>query len=228
MRKLTEYDWHTGKLTRPMNLLVVSDLHDEPYKDIFSYYSRADAVLVPGDVVNRYEQSGNTGLRFLRDSAIRLPTFFSYGNHEYRLKDYPRFARKAKASGAKILHNRYVRFGELVIGGWYRPKGSVADSKPDFLPRMEREDGCKILLCHKPEDYIKRLGGANIDLAVSGHAHGGQVRILGRGLYAPGQGLLPRYTHGVVGNMIISAGASNVVRVPRWGNPCEVVLIHLD
>jgi predicted MPP superfamily phosphohydrolase len=64
---------------------------------------------------------------------------------------------------------------------------------------------------------------------VSGHAHGGQFRLLGRGVYAPGQGLLPRYTRGVEdGRMIISAGAGNPARMPRWGNPCEVLMITLD
>ena len=229
MRKLTEYAWPTGRLSRPVDVLVVSDLHDAPYEDIFEYYPRAQAVLVPGDVVNRYRQSGNTGLAFLRDSAKRLPTFFSFGNHEYKLHSFLDFLRDAEATGAVILHNRYERLGELVIGGWYRPKGSVADRKPDFLPEFEREDGCRVLMCHKPEDYVDRLAQTDVELVIGGHAHGGQIRVLGRGLFAPGQGVFPKYTRGRVGEkMLVSAGASNAVPVPRWGNPCEVLLIHLS
>lgn len=233
MRKLTEYTWHTGKLAKPVHLLVISDLHDEPYEDLFAYYPRADLVLVPGDIVSRYVQSSNTGLAFLRDSARRLPTFYSYGNHEYSLEAFDGFTREAAETGAVILHNRYVRHGELVIGGWYWPRSRSGErrlaAKPAFLPAMEREEGCKVLLCHRPEDYVRYLAQADIDLAVGGHAHGGQIRVFGHGLYAPGQGLWPKYTRGRVGEkMLVSAGASNPVRMPRWGNPCEVLLVHLD
>ena len=68
-----------------------------------------------------------------------------------------------------------------------------------------------------------------MDLVVAGHAHGGQIRIGNQGLYAPGQGLFPRYTRGLAdGRMIISAGAGNPAGAPRWGNPCEVLRITLD
>ena len=64
---------------------------------------------------------------------------------------------------------------------------------------------------------------------MAGHAHGGQIRVAGRGVFSPGQGLFPRYTCGVVdGRMVISAGAGNPVHLPRWGNPCEVLRITLD
>ena len=90
-------------------------------------------------------------------------------------------------------------------------------------------DGVKVLLCHKPEHYIKYLRTRALDLVVAGHAHGGQIRVAGRGVFSPGQGLFPRYTCGVVdGRMVISAGAGNPVHLPRWGNPCEVLRVTLD
>ena len=59
---------------------------------------------------------------------------------------------------------------------------------------MEAEPGVKVLLCHRPEDYMHRLRGAKVDLVLAGHAHGGQIRIGGQGLYAPGQGHLSAAT----------------------------------
>lgn len=226
MRKLTVYPWHTGKLKRPVRLLVVSDLHDGAYGDILPLLRGADALLVPGDVVNRYNQRYSHGLAFLREAAATLPTFFGMGNHEMRLKTLPAFRKAAEQTGATLLFNSHARLGELAVGCWYHPERYAM---PDVLPGLEAEEGVRILLCHKPEDYMRSLRGAQVELVLAGHAHGGQIRIAGQGLYAPGQGLLPRYTRGVVdGRMIVSAGASNPVPVPRWGNPCEVLRIDLD
>ena len=148
------------------------------------------------------------------------------GNPEARQKRYRDLRSALDQTGAEILINRHVRVGEVIIGGWYDPE---VVKEPERLSAMEREEGVKILLCHKPEMYMQRMRSRQFDLVVAGHAHGGQIRLFGRGLYAPGQGILPRYTKGVYdGRMIVSAGAGNPARMPRWWNPCEVLLIRID
>lgn len=225
MRTLTEYVWSTGKLSRPLTLIVVSDLHDAPYQDLLPMLEGADALISAGDTVDRYRQGFRNGVGFIREAAQRLPTFVGVGNHEMRLHRFDDFRRAVQNTGAHLLWNDCERFGELALGCWYRPEYF---GMPDMLPRLETEAGFRLLLCHRPEDYMRRLRGADVDLVISGHAHGGQIRVLGQGLYAPGQGLFPRYTRGVVDNrMIVSAGASNAVPVPRWGNPCEVLRLRL-
>lgn len=227
MRTIAYYEHHTGKLSRPLTLAVVSDLHNEPYEDIFPLIQDADALLVPGDISDRYRQQYDRGVAFLTDAAKRMPTFFSLGNHEAKQENYRKLRTALDKTGAEILINRHVRFGEAVIGGWYDP--SIV-REPERLSAMEREEGVKILLCHKPEQYMKRMRHRDFDLVVAGHAHGGQVRILGQGLFAPGQGIFPRFTRGVYdgGRLIVSAGAGNPARMPRWGNPREIALIRVD
>ena len=226
MRRLTVYPWHTGKLRRPMRIMVISDLHNDAYADLLPMFRNADALLVPGDLADRYHQQYENGLSFLREASEVLPTFVSIGNHERRLRSFDHFCASVRQTRAQLLINRYIRFRELVIGGWYRP---ALMQQPDFLPAMESEDGVRILLSHHPEDYIRHLRTAKVDLVLSGHAHGGQIRIGNQGLYAPGQGILPRYTRGVVEQkMIVSAGVSNPVIIPRIGNPCEVLRVDLD
>lgn len=90
-------------------------------------------------------------------------------------------------------------------------------------------DGFRILMCHHPEYYPEHIRRSSIDLTVSGHAHGGQVRLFGQGLYAPGQGILPKYTSGFYdsGRLLVSKGLSNLTWVPRLWDPCELVLLHL-
>jgi len=226
LRKVTKYAWHTGKLKKTMDLAVVSDLHDAPYEDLWPLLKGADCLLVPGDVVNRYRQSASMGLQFLDEAAQRLPTFFSMGNHEMRIKDRTSMISTLRKSQATMLLNDYIRFGDLWIGGWYRP---CLMNMRDIIGEFEQLEGCKVLMCHRPEDYCQHLQGRNIDLVVAGHAHGGQVRIGKQGIYSPGQGFFPKLTKGVVDNrMIISAGASNPVKMPRWGNPCEILRIEID
>ena len=226
MRKLTVYPWHTGKLSRPLRLMVVCDLHNRPYEDILPMLDGADALLVPGDVADRYHQRYDRGVDFLREASSRLPTLMGIGNHEARLRDFDAFCAAVRATRATLLMNGYARVGELLVGCWYRPE---AFGQPDMLPAMEAENGCKVLLCHRPEDYMRNLRGTSVDLVLAGHAHGGQIRIANRGLYAPGQGIFLKFTRGIVDQkMIVSAGAANAVPVPRWGNPCEVLRIDLD
>ena len=226
MRIAAEYQWHTGKLKKPVLLAVVSDLHGEAYEDIWQEIEGADCLLVPGDVVNRYKQRYREGAQFLKEAAKRLPTFFSMGNHEMRIKARKEMLEALESSGATILWNDYVSFGELWIGGWYRP---AMLKMPDMLDDFEQLEGCKVLMCHRPEDYRRYLKGRQLDLVLAGHAHGGQIRLREQGIYAPGQGFFPRYTRGVVDErMIVSAGAGNPAKFPRWGNPCEILRITLD
>ena len=104
----------------------------------------------------------------------------------------------------------------------------------EWLDKFEAQQGYKVLICHHPEHWALRnsmLVNRNIDLVLSGHAHGGQVRIFGHGLYASDQGMLPKYTDGIhegkYGKMIISRGLSNPTIIPRLFNPLEMVYINL-
>ncbi len=102
---------------------------------------------------------------------------------------------------------------------------AAARLKPDtaWLDAFTQAGGWHILLCHHPE-YWPLLRGRPIELVCSGHAHGGQVRLFGQGLFSPGQGILPRYTRGLYeGRLLVSAGLANTVRVPRLFNPPELV-----
>ena len=69
-----------------------------------------------------------------------------------------------------------------------------------------------------------------IALTVAGHCHGGQVRIGRQGLYAPGQGVLPRLTSGLYfdDRLLVSRGVTNATWAPRINCGCEVILLHLD
>ena len=103
----------------------------------------------------------------------------------------------------------------------------LTDKINAWLDEFEAQKGLKVLLCHHPEYYPKYLENRKIDLVLSGHAHGGQWRIAGRGLFAPGQGLFPKLTGGIHDSLVISRGLSNTGNiVPRINNPAEIIYLR--
>ena len=106
-------------------------------------------------------------------------------------------------------------------------------TEPDlsWLDEYTQTPGCHILLCHHPE-YYPKIPDA-VDWILSAHAHGGQWRFYNpktkksEGLFAPGQGLFPRWTRGIYDNrLIVTAGLSNTAKIPRFFNPREIVYLH--
>jgi len=189
-------------------------------------------------------------LSFLEECVKIAPTYYSLGNHEKYFDN--RDSRLVNEIGVTLLDNSYVKYNDIIIGGlssaYIRGITSPRQDKhgrmvisinPVSLELspislkwlMEFDDlkGFKILLCHHPEYYDKYLSNSNIDLILAGHAHGGQIRIGKQGLYAPGQGFLPKYTSGLYEKrMIVSRGIANVSGfIPRINNIREVIYINL-
>ena len=194
-------------------------------------------------------------LPFLSACAAIAPTFLSLGNHEQMLDEQDLAA--IEATGVVVLDNRWVERDGVIIGGLtsayvtdYRafrdtqdgavryPKkenlsgigGAVTASQhqPDtaWLEGFAAHPGFHILLSHHPEYFP--LVPREVELVVSGHAHGGQIRIFNHGLWSPGQGLWPRWTRGVYEEkrLVVSAGLSNTASVPRLFNPTEIVYLE--
>lgn len=210
---------------------------------------------------------GSKILPFLSLCASIAPTYASLGNHERILR--PEDIEEVKKTGVVLLNNEWVQKNGIVIGGlssgWINAykkaidrckqrkdkatnplyphphaKDIVKNPSPNlvWLNEFEKADGYKVLLCHHPE-YWDVLQSRNINLVVSGHAHGGQCRYYSirhrrwMGLYAPGQGLFPRYTEGLHSysafqlekQLLISRGLSNTSLLPRFFNSREIVYI---
>jgi len=207
---------------------VAADLHNGDYAPALPALKKSDAVLIVGDLVNRHRPGFDRALAFLREAPEIAPTFYSIGNHEWRFPQRERYWPHVLQSRVTVLDNSFTRFEGIVLGGLSSaPKGEV---QPAFLRDMEKQEGFRLLMCHQPEYFKTYVACHDIDLTVSGHAHGGQVQLLGHGLYAPGQGLFPRLTHGFAHDkrLLISRGMTNSAWAPRIANPCELILLHLE
>lgn len=213
------------KIPSPLTFAVVSDLHNGPYAHILPHLQGVDAILITGDLVNRHRKGFANAVRFLEDAPEIAPTFYSIGNHEWKFKERAAYWPHVERSRARVLDNEYVHFQGVVLGGL----SSAKAPDPSFLADFAAQDGFRLLMCHHPEYYARYVKPHAVDLTLAGHAHGGQVQILGRGLYAPGQGILPRLTHGFYdgGRLLVSRGMTNSARAPRISNPCELILLHL-
>jgi predicted MPP superfamily phosphohydrolase len=147
-----------------------------------------------------------------------------------RIAVLPEWRDKIISTGATLLDEDFVMYNGIAIGGMgsgLLNPGRVP--KYPWIPNFAKNDCYKILLCHQPEYFDRFLRPYDIDLFVSGHAHGGQWRIFGRGVYAPDQPLFPKYTSGLhEDRLIISRGVANSAKpIPRFFNPCEVVIISV-
>ena len=218
----------------PLKAVVVSDLHDRPVcSRVIERLGTLspDMILIPGDLFERFEEE-RYALSFLKDAADISEVYYSIGNHD-RLNGNA--IRLIDNSGAVLLDNTCIKRGRLNIcgltsgvtsGGHHTKK----TPPPDIgrLTEFSALGGPKLLLCHHPEYYPKYIRDRDIDLTVSGHAHGGQWRIFGQGIYAPGQGIFPKYTAGVhEGRLVISRGLANHTFIPRIFNPPEIVLLNI-
>ena len=166
-------------------------------------------------------------LRFLSEAVKTAPVYMSLGNHEQKLlyRDYA-FLKK---QGVTLLDNADT---EMEVKGFRFLLGGMSCwDFEEWFPTFCEKDGYKILLCHKPNQYMDHVYGKGIDLTLSGHTHGGQMLIgsKGMGFFVPGQGLFGKYAHGRFcdGRLIVSAGCANTVAFPRIFNPRELVMITL-
>jgi len=159
---------------------------------------------------------------FLRAANAISPVVLSLGNHELNLTNEDKVV--LDETRTVLLNNGCAEIKNVVFGG-IPSKQCTGEIDMDFLKEFRKTDKYKVLLCHHPE-YYKQIAQYT-DLVISGHCHGGQIRLFGRGIFAPGQGLFPKYHHGVYGKMVVSAGCSNTSSIPRIGNPTEVVVIRI-
>ena len=234
--KITEYQIAADNVSK-LKLAFVSDLHDYPNEPIINTIKQmeVDAILVPGDFIHNSEVYKN-GIEFLRLSSDIAPVFCSLGNHE--MKYNGSISDLVNSTGAILLDNSSYFFKGINIGGLttgykngvkQKRLGKTPEPNIEWLNDYSKQDGYKILLSHHPEYFEPYIKGLSVDLVLSGHAHGGQCRIFGQGIIAPGQGFFPKYTSGIYDErLIVSRGIGNQFIVPRINNPREIIAIIIN
>lgn len=183
-----EFKYFEQKSSFNLTVCQISDLHsrklniDRLVKRIKKY--KPDVIFYTGDMVDGIKDDLKISLSLI-EALKDYPSFYVLGNHELRLeRKLSSYLASLTKLGVRVLDNEVVDFKGIKI------KGEKPIIKQDFS--KINDSYADIVLAHNPEG-IKKYNGKYI---FSGHAHGGQFRFMGRGLYSPGQGLLPKYTKG--------------------------------
>lgn len=254
--KKTEYRLHCSHMDTGfrVRIAVVADLHGNPPDAVLRVLrdDPPDFIAAAGDIGERLdgsepEATGNL-LRFFKEAVQLAPVVYSYGNHEigacghFRVSKIslancgtqivlPELLARIRETGVTFLDDAFtdignIRFGGLTSGMVNRENRPRTDWLKGFCAGAGTDGKYRVLLCHHPEYYEPYLKALPIDLILSGHAHGGQWRFFGRGIFAPCQGLFPKYTSGVTdGRFVISRGTGDHTWIPRLFNPHEVVYV---
>lgn len=251
--ELNAYTISSNKLPESFSgyrIAHVSDLHNAEFGEnnalLLEMLKEAepDMIAITGDLVDSYHTDIQVGIEFAQQAAQIAPTYYVTGNHEARISEYDELEKGLEAAGVVILKNESV---ELEKDGEYITLIGVNDPsfKTDYLfgdsirvmdanleEISENAGEYTLLLSHRPE-LFKVYVANDMDLVLSGHAHGGQFRLpfLG-GVIAPNQGFFPEYDAGLYveddTNMIVSRGLGNSLFPFRVNNRPEVILIELE
>lgn len=241
---VTTYEICSEKISHEIAVAHLSDLHCNTFGEnnerlIHTIDTcKPDVIVCTGDMINFDSTDYDVTVDLLRELSQRCPVYYSFGNHEYRhyLFDDRNIIKTIESSGAKVLHDINeeitIKDTKLNIFGLSQNTNNYLKYGKKKFDVYTKGDGYKILLAHHPELFKELItGDADIDLALAGHAHGGQVRILGHGLFSPDQGLFPKLTSGIrdIGGfkLIISRGLGDHTTFPRINNSPELIIIRL-
>ena len=232
---INKFVFDSEKVTEEMKFVFVSDLHNYPNRPVCDAIASINptAVLVGGDFIQS-KTDMLSGMEFLKTVSAEFPVFCSSGKEHDFNKTLIEIIEK---TGAVFLRNQSIEFHGIRIGGLntIRLRGQPENEQEEriginrkWLAEFEKHSEYKLLLCHHPEYYDLFVNEYRIDLVLSGHAHGGQWRLFNRGLYAPGQGLFPKYTSGLYDErLLVGRGIGNSYRIPRINNKPEMLEIVL-
>ena len=248
--KTVRYKVSTDKLDKNIRIVFISDLHNCFFGDtnnskLIREVDKADPdiVIFGGDIIDGWGGTEHA-LDLMTELSVRYPCVYTPGNHEEMRDDTEEFYEKAGQICPLLLGNKE----ELSVNGQNIRIYGVLDSvewgkeKPQLDECFDDLDNTyyNILIAHQPEQIDSYLGKNDkyFDLILSGHAHGGQWRIpklLDQGLYAPDQGILPKYTTGQYKydntTHIISRGLARPMRmifIPRIFNRPELSVIDIN
>ena len=225
-------DLHNAQMGKDNEMLLTMLREAEP-----------DMIAITGDLIDSRNTDVDIAFQFVQKAVEIAPCYYVTGNHEARISEYEELEARMASVGVVILKDisTEIRIGEdtITLIGVDDPSFQTdylfGDSEAVMSSKLTAlhtdGDGFTILLSHRPE-LFEIYKSHDIDLVLSGHAHGGQFRLpfIG-GIVAPNQGFFPKYDVGLYTeghtNMLVSRGIGNSILPFRINNRPEVLLVEL-
>ncbi len=223
-------------------ILLISDLQNKRFGKgqkhlIYKTECTApDMIVITGDLIDRNRTNLDAAMELIHAIVDIAPVYYVSGNHEHQSGRFAELSERLRKAGVKILDNgkSVVERKEdtiTLLGLSDKSVNPYYKMALRTLKKGGKEDDFTVLLSHRPELFMDYVD-AGVDLACCGHAHGGQTRLpfIG-GLFAPHQGLCPKYTKGMYRKgktaMVVSRGLGNSTFPFRIFNRPELVEITL-
>ncbi|MEE1076578.1 MAG: metallophosphoesterase [Acutalibacteraceae bacterium] len=248
----SEYTVESDRVKSEIKIAVISDLHNMNFlndnkgivKKIQS--EEPDIIAVVGDMIDEYAENSENTLNVMTELPDIAPTYYSMGNHDKLFSDYTSYITEVENSGVIVLDDKTdkITIGEneitlLGLSGY--SFGEVENpAYTALLKELCENNSLRLMLCHYPEFsqwFFERdlYYESDFELMLSGHTHGGLVRIpyIG-GVFAPNQGFFPEYTKGMYYvdkenknpyNMLVTSGLGQDKRFIRLNNFPEIAFI---
>lgn len=247
-----------AKVNKSLRIAQISDLHSKEFgKNNNTLYKviieqEPDIIVATGDLIDSNMKRINEIIEFCSRLNKRVPVYYILGNNEMRCSRVNEIVEKLKQKNINVLENEIatIKIKDNIINilGLAEKrvdKGEMFYSKINSRYEIENVDslfrklenliGIKIVLSHYPENY-EYVGDYsyskyNFDIMFSGHAHGGQFILPGLGgVFAPGQGLFPKYYKGIYGKknkLVVSRGLGNSGFPLRLFNRPDLVIVDI-
>lgn len=253
---IVRHSFRDPRIRKPLRAVVLADLHNKQFgknNEILLEAIRREApdcILIAGDMLtSRKGCSFAPAVALLRELAGQFPIYYANGNHEHRLKLYPQeygaMAEEYEAALGEAGVERMVNshrflpeYGITVYGleldKRYFRRFRTAHMEEGYLEETlgrPGEDCYRVLLAHNP-DYFPEYARWGADLVLSGHVHGGLVRIpFWKGVVSPAVRLFPKYDGGLYredGSVMVLSRGLGLHTIPvRLFNPGELIVLEL-
>ena len=254
--RVVEYQLYSSKVKKEHRYVVLSDLHNKSYGEKNSRLIRKiigltpEGILIAGDILTaKPGKSYEVALELIKNLAEKYPIYYGMGNHETRLFLYPetygdmgeRYLADLNKVSVDFLKNESqqcednIRITGLDMDRNYykRLKKYPMDSNylKETLGEADKQK-YEVLLAHNP-DYFEEYAEWGADLVLSGHVHGGMMRlpVLG-GVISPSVKLFPKYDGGIFkigkSTMILSRGLGMHTIPISIFNPGELILLKIS
>lgn len=252
--KVSQYIVKSSKIPHEFNkfrIVHLSDFHSHNFigknnKVIEKINEeKPDVIVITGDMVSKYDTKFNRFLDLAEELSKKYEIYYIIGNHEQRLKkkDLEFILNMLNKFGVKILRDEKIKitrkknfiniYGIDVPLPFYKVINKPSNIEEAIEPVLKKCSGeeYNILLAHNPL-YFKKYAKYNVDLILSGHVHGGMIRLpfIG-GLLSPERTLFPKYSSGIyeINNkkLVVSRGLGHSKPLFRIFNMPEILSITL-